>query len=278
MTTIFIKEIFLEFFTIVFSFNIQTVIECLFLYIEVRLRELNATQFNEITNSIELKKNSESTINYTNFFNQIPNSVLDKLLILLLMNNFLSKKKKQNREIIPYTTYQIIFSEAGLCFRRQQNIRISQLKIIYFVLYFLGLKVGEIRWLTKEHFQKAKEIHTFNLTLLKNKTITRNLNTEILRHLSFIEKDINFFFTKSGFKYLGCMKSNTDEVAEKSNFLNFINYDLENTSRKREFQVIYTSYSFRTNFILNSLEFTPTEELVEMVGLRDVNVALSYKD
>jgi integrase len=199
----------------------------------------------------------------------------------VLKENFEKKqskqgKKKELRLPIPYNHFKLIYHNAGLSFVRQPVLRQSQLRVIYCLLYFLGLRLGELKCLTIEDLEEGLKTGELNLVLSKTNTpIIRVLPTQGLNLLQSLKKEIDFIFKDCGLKYLGSLKANNEEIPDKSNFVAFINDDLYYISTHIGIPV-YTSHSFRVTYITNLLKTQPVHNVSKIVGHKDWNSTLLY--
>nr|UXN44469.1 hypothetical protein [Navicula tsukamotoi] len=138
--------------------------------------------------------------------------------------------------------FQIFLENAGACFKRQPDLRRSQLQIIYTILYHCGISINKIRYLNQETLKDA--IYSGDLTLLNDGTKKRaiyRLSNNVRKDLKKLESQNRDIFTKYKLKYLfGKEKPITDK-----NLIKMVNRDLENTCNEYNILFKITSNDFR---------------------------------
>ena len=164
------------------------------------------------------------------------------------------KKKTAVREgILDDEQYQLFMREAGLSIcKKQKTMRVAQLRIIYTLLYFWGLRVNEIRNLTKN--QLLTVIGTGRVRILFRERKFYFFEMRFLprlgqKKLKKLLPEIELLFHNYGFHYLGNSKTFSKEVFNEFSFAYFINQDMIDISKKFELSETFKSHSFRVGYI-----------------------------
>jgi integrase len=173
-----------------------------------------------------------------------------------IKNRPIKKKipKIELRDAINKDHYDFFMINAGADLERLKHVRAAQLRIIYTLLYHLGLRVNELRFLTKNDLLLA--IQTGEINIVHSKTNTVQMHVLPMNgkaKLNQLKNDIEFLFNQHGFHYLGNSKQFSDIIFNEENFARFVNDDMEQTCKKYEFLKKYKSHSFRVRYMLQTL-------------------------
>ena len=75
--------------------------------------------------------------------------------------NQLLPQKPKKRTILPlrdpvYTDlFKVFFNAAGSSYKRQKDLKIAQLQIAYTILFYVGIRVNEMRFFTQKDIENA---------------------------------------------------------------------------------------------------------------------------
>jgi integrase/recombinase XerD len=217
-----------------------------------------------------LEKTLSDHIETTEFNNE---SVHQKLDILL-------PKKKKNREIlklrdpVTYDLFPIFLVHAGMSFKYQKDLKHSQLRICYTILFHTGTRLNEIRHLTYQDIQDAIQGAQFSLIHFKTRQpYVHVLSRQALEDLKKLELDYIIVFEKYKYKYLFGKRK---PVHEKS-LLNLVNQDLKEISQFVGLPYNIKSHSFRINVISTLLKITTVQNVANIIGHDDIRSTMRYR-
>lgn len=125
-------------------------------------------------------------------------------------------------------------ANAGSLFQRQKDLKQSQIRIVYTILYYCGVWINDIRHLTQDDIQKAIAASQFSLIHHKTKqAYIHVLSKKAVQDLRKLNTEFSIVFEKYNYKYLfGKLKP----IHEK-NIIQMINKDLKHTSHKLYFVI-----------------------------------------
>ena len=149
------------------------------------------------SNPLSIQKYVKSAIEPTNeILQEIQDEVREEMEILNKKIDQLLPKVKKDRQTQPLrdpvsnNLFPIFMANAGNSFKRMKDLKRAQTRIAYTILYYCGIRINEIRHLTKDDIQKAIAASQFSLIhhktkqahihILSNKAVQdlRNLTTE----------------------------------------------------------------------------------------------------
>ena len=140
----------------------------------------------------------------------------------------------------------IFLRNAGSNFKRGKENRKIQLRIIYTLLFFAGIRTIETKFLTLKDFLQAMENGEFSILTPKTNSYQKHILTENGREaLKGMKLEIETFFARSPF--LGSSKAG--KVFSNYNYNRLINTDLEKTQLEFQLAPSFTSESFRNGFL-----------------------------
>ena len=206
--------------------------------------------------------------------------VEDSLTELHLKIDTLLPKNKINREVLPLrdpidiNLFPLFFTNAGSQANRRQDLKQSQLRIAYTLLYHTGLRVNEIREITEKNIKDA--IATSQTNVIHHKTKQAHIHvlskTGVLK-LKKLKPELTAGFNKYQFKYLF---GKGKPMHEKS-LVRLINLDLRHTCEVNEIPYNIKSHSFRINMISNLLKKTSIQHAAQIIGHNDIQSTMSYQ-
>lgn len=156
-------------------------------------------------------------------------------------------------------------TNAGSIFKRQKDLKQSQIRIAYTILYYCGVRINEIRQLTQEDIQKAISASQFSLIHHKTKQAHIHiLSKKAVQDLRKLTNEFSIVFDKYNYQYLF---GKFQPINEK-NVIKIINKDLKHTSQKYQMPYNIKSHSFRLN--TNLLKITSLQNTANIIGHSDI--------
>lgn len=194
------------------------------------------------------------------------------------VDKLLTKDKKQKetlllRDPINMNLFPIFLLNAGSQAIRQKDLRQSQLRVAYTLLYHTGLRINEIREITEKQIFNA--IASSQLSAIHHKTRKAHfhvLSKTGVKQLKRLQPEYNIIFSKYGYKYLF---GKSYPIHQKS-LTRLINSDLKNTCQVCNIPYNIKSHSFRINMISNLLKKTTVQHAAQIIGHSDIKSTMSY--
>ena len=190
------------------------------------------------------------------------------------------KEKKAGRHILPLRDplnadlFPLFFTNAGSQSTYQKDLRRSQLRIAYTLLYYTGLRINEIRHITqKEIFDGIK---ASQLTIIHFKTKTSHihvLSQTAVQNLKELKPEFEIVFNKYNYQYL----FGKNQPIHPKTMVSIINKDLKHTSEINQIPFNIKSHSFRINMITNLLKVTTVQDAAQIIGHKDIQSTMTYK-
>lgn len=235
--------------------------------IDTRLQELYAI----------IQSNPETTQKYVKEALQYTEASLEELH--RKMDILLPKKQKDRttlplRDPVTNDIFALVLNNAGSQAIYKSDIKRSQLRIAYTILYYTGLRLNEIVHLTKEDVIKATSASQFNIIHHKTKKAhVHVLSPQAVKDLKkrIIELDIICDVHK--YKFIFGKK----KPMNNSRFIQMVNEDLRATCELNNIPYNIKSHSFRINLISNLLKVTSVQNTADIIGHQDVRSTLAYK-
>lgn len=190
-------------------------------------------------------------------------------------------RKKANkiklRDPVSRDLYNIFMENAGSKNTRLQKIKRLQLQIVYTVLYYVGLRVNELKSLTKADIIKAMDTSEFSIIHSKTgTTMIHVLPKSGQIKLRAMKSDIEEFFYISGYKCLGGSKLNSEEAYNDSHFIRLVNKDMLDTCEKKHIPYNLSSHSFRAGYITRLLKSHSVQFVSKLIGHSSISSTMSY--
>ena len=185
--------------------------------------------------------------------------------------------KIQLRDPVSRDLYLVFLENAGSKNTRLKEIKKVQLQIIYTILYYVGLRVNELRFLTKVDILTAMDTSEFSIIHSKTGTVMIHVlpkNGQI--ELRKMKKEIEEFFFVSGYKYLGGSKLDSDELYNGRHFVRLVNTDMTETCKKNDIPFKLTTHSFRCGYITRLLKTHPVQFVSKLIGHSAISSTMSY--
>jgi hypothetical protein len=187
--------------------------------------------------------------------------------------------KIQLRDPIYGNHYDLFMIGAGQSIQKKLKVvRTAQLRIIYTVLYFSGLRINEVKNLTKEDFILATQNAEFNIIHTKTNTCQKHVLPIVGKDaIQKLLPEIKLLFDQYGFQFLGNSKVFSDETFNTDNFIRFVNNDMSFTCRKFGVLENFKSHSFRVGYITKLLRTLPVQKVAAIIGHKDTESTMAYQ-
>ena len=194
--------------------------------------------------------------------------------------NQLLPQKHKKRTILPlrdpvYTDlFKVFFNAAGSSYKRQKALKIAQLQIAYTILFYVGIRVNEMRFFTQKDIENAISTSQFNITHYKQKEAHIHVISDLaVQELKDLKNQLIIIFDKYKYQYLF---GKNKPVGEK-HLIHMINSDLRKTCDINEIPYNIKSHSFRINMISNLLQNTTIQDAADIIGHKDIKSTIAYK-
>ena len=199
---------------------------------------------------------------------------IDGKINILLPN----KKKKYNtlplRDPVHTELFEVFVNAAGSSSKYKQDLKCAQLKIAYTILFYVGLRVNEIRQFTEEDIKNAIKTAQFSVIHFKQKEphihVISDLAVKELKNLKYY---YDIIFVKYKYKFL----FGKDQPVDEKYFIKMINRDLKHTCQINQIPFNIKSHSFRINMISRLLKNTSVQNAADIIGHRDIKSTMAYK-
>lgn len=194
--------------------------------------------------------------------------------------NQLLPQKPKKRTILPlrdpvYTDlFKVFFNAAGSSYKRQKGLKIAQLQIAYTILFYVGIRVNEMRFFTQKDIENAISTSEFNITHYKQKEAHIHVISDLaVQELKDLKNQLKIVFDKYRYRYLF---GKNKPVGEK-HLISMINADLKKTCEISEIPYNIKSHSFRINMISRLLQNTTIQDAADIIGHKDIKSTIAYK-
>ncbi len=183
------------------------------------------------------------------------------------------------RDPIYKNHYDFFMLGAGESIKKKlKSVRTAQLRILYTLLYLCGLRLHEVKKLTKEDLFLAIQTAEFNIfhpkTTLSRKYVLPESGKKILEQLL---PEIELIFDEYGFQFLGNSKPFSETTFSTFHFFKFVNEDMRKICEKEGMLENFTSDSFRVGYIAKLLRTVPIQKVASIVGHKDIQSTMSYQ-
>ena len=202
----------------------------------------------------------------------------EMLLINKKLDMLLPKPKKERkvellRDPLDSKVLPIFLINAGNIYPKLKDLRRAQLRVCYVILYHTGLRINEIRGLTRKDLFTAIESTQFNLVHYKTKKAHIHvLSKGAVQQLKSLKNEYFIIFEKYNYQYLF---GKSKPVADKT-LIRMVNKDLKATCNKFNIPFNIKSHSFRVNMITNLLRVTSVQNTADIIGHSDIRSTMSY--
>lgn len=206
--------------------------------------------------------------------------IQDKLEDMDQKLNILLPKRRKKRVILPLRDpvstqlFDVFVNTAGCTFQRQQDLQIAQLKIAYTILFYVGLRVNEIRFFQEKDIEDAIKTSQFNVIHTKQKKSHIHVISDVaVQELKKLKNYYKIVFVKYKYEYLFGKNKPIDEKS----LIRKINKDLKHTCQINEIPYNIKSHSFRINMISKLLQNTSVQDAADIIGHKDIKSTMAYK-
>lgn len=200
-------------------------------------------------------------------------SMDDKLNILL-------PKKRKERNILPlrdpvYTElFEVFLTAAGSSAKYKQDLKCAQLKIAYSILFYVGLRVNEIRFFKEKDIQDAIKTSQFSVVHFKQREPYIHVISDLaVKELKKLKQQYDIVFVKYKYNYL----FGKNKPIDKKYLIKMINKDLKRTCEISQIPYNIKSHSFRINMITQLLKNTSVQNAADIIGHKDIKATMAYK-
>nr|WPV72646.1 putative integrase/recombinase protein [Navicula sp.] len=194
--------------------------------------------------------------------------------------NILLPKRRNKRNVLPLRDpintelFDVFINAAGSTYQRQKDLKSAQLKIAYTILFFVGLRVNEIRFFQEKNIQDTIKTAQFNVIHFKQKEPHIHIISDLaVQELKKLKCYYEIIFVKYKYKYLF---GKDKPIGEKS-LIRAINNDLKRTCELNKIPYNIKSHSFRVNIISKLLQNTSVQDAANIIGHRDIKSTMAYK-
>ena len=148
-----------------------------------------------------------------------------------------------------------------------------KLKLIYFLLYYTGLRINETHGISLQHFEEFKKTGECQIYLPKTnqyiykklaeegKVLLKELSTEIEDHFKFYE-------------YLGS-STYRKKLYQSASYISFVNRDLKKICEINQLEII-SSHSFRIGLITSLLKDFLIQDVAKEMGHKSIESTIRY--
>ena len=195
------------------------------------------------------------------------------------LNQLLPKRKKERttlplRDPLYNELFEVFLNAAGSNSKYKQDLRCAQLKIAYTILFFVGLRVNEMRFLQEKDIQDAIKTSQFSVIHFKQKEPHIHVISDLaVQELKKLNDYYWIIFVKYKYKYL----FGKDKPIDQKYLIKMINKDLKHTCEINQIPYNIKSHSFRINMITRLLKNTSVQNAADIIGHRDIKSTMSYK-
>ena len=194
------------------------------------------------------------------------------------VKSLLPKRKKiretqKLRDPLDYELFPLFLNNAGKSVKRLKELRTSQLRVCYTVLYYTGLRINEATTLTYQDLKDA--FLTSQITVIHQKQKQSHIHTlsrRALRDLEYLSQDIEVIFIKYKQKYL----FGKNKPMHQKSVIRLVNKDLKNTCHDKGVAYNIKSHSFRIYVISSLLKQTSVQNVADIIGHKDIRSTLKY--
>ena len=194
--------------------------------------------------------------------------------------DLLLPKKKKARDVLPlrdplYTElFEIFLNAAASSYKYKQDLKCAQLKTAYTILFYVGLRVNEIRFFQEKDIQDAISTSQFSVIHFKQKQPHIHVISDLaVQELKKLKPYYDIIFHKYKFNYLFGKNKPIDEKY----LIKMINKDLKHISQINQIPYNIKSHSFRINMISRLLKNTSVHNAADIIGHRDIKSTMAYK-
>ena len=195
------------------------------------------------------------------------------------IDQLLPKKRKEKitkslRDPVNIDLFPLFFNAGGSAAKYKRDLKASQLKITYTILYHAGLRINEIRTLKRKEIEEAIKSSQFNIIHHKTQQAHIHvLSDKAIKDLKNLDTEIKIVFDKYQYQYL----FGKSKPMLNSSLIRMVNADLKKICEVAKIPYNVKSHSFRINIITNLLKITSVHKVAEIIGHQDIRSTMSYQ-
>jgi transposase InsO family protein/integrase len=195
------------------------------------------------------------------------------------MDKLLPKNKKERetqllRDPVNADLFPIFMTNSGNSYTYQKDLKRAQLRISYTILYYVGLRINEIRQLTEKRLLDAIAASQFSIIHHKTRQpyihVLSKTGVEALKNL---KTEFTIVFQKYKYEFLFGKKKSI----HKKTLIQVMNRDLKHTCEVCNLPYNIKSHSFRVNVISNLLKITTVQNTADIIGHQDIRSTMAYR-
>jgi transposase InsO family protein/integrase len=188
-----------------------------------------------------------------------------------------SKKERETqilRDPVNSNLFPIFMGNSGNSYSYQKDLKRAQLRISYTVLYYVGLRINEIRQLTEKKLLDAIAASQFSIIHHKtNQPYIHVLSKTGVKALKNLKTEFTVVFQKYKYEFL----FGKEKPIHKKTLIQVMNRDLKHTCEVCNLPYNIKSHSFRVNVISNLLKITTVQNTADIIGHRDIRSTMAYR-
>jgi integrase len=162
---------------------------------------------------------------------------------------------------------------AGNSYTYQKDLKRAQLRISYTVLYYVGLRINEIRQLTEKRLLDAIAASQFSVIHHKTRQPYIHVLSKIgVKALKNLKTEFTIVFQKYKYEFLFGKK----KPIHKKTLIQVMNRDLKHTYAVCNLPYNIKSHSFRVNVISNLLKITTVKNTADIIGHQDIRSIIDF--
>lgn len=134
--------------------------------------------------------------------------------------------------------------------KKRSLIKQARLRIVFTLLYYLGLRANELKGLTYADLKGAIEQRELQLSMKRqDETVVRHIPRAGVEALKKRQGDMDLLFKEHTFQYLGESLSKPGALVHEKAWIASINKEMQRGGLEGQEDLNLSSHSFRTNFV-----------------------------
>jgi integrase len=170
--------------------------------------------------------------------------------------------------------FDVFFAAPGSTSEYKQDLKCAQLKIACTILFYVGLRVNEIRFFQEKDIQDAIKTSQFSVVHFKQREPYIYVISDLaVKELKKLKHQYKIVFVKYKYEYLFGKNKPIDD----KHLIKTMNQDLKHTCGINQIPYNIKSHSFRINMISQLLKNTAVQNAADIIGHRDIKSTMAYK-
>jgi transposase InsO family protein/site-specific recombinase XerD len=199
---------------------------------------------------------------------------MDDKLNILLPKKRRERQTLQLRDPVYTELFDVFLAAAGSTSKYKQDLKCAQLKIAYTILFYVGLRVNEIRFFQEKDIQDAIKTSQFSVVHFKQREPYIHVISDLaVKELKRLKHQYHIVFVKYKYEYLFGKNKPIDD----KHLIKTMNQDLKHTCEINQIPYNIKSHSFRINMISQLLKNTSVQNAADIIGHRDIKSTMAYK-